>query len=114
MPSTSRFGADFLFSVSKCFPWSSPNEIKGGWLLLREQQEPGKDSSTQPWMALDRDGVILGAGSRMAAQEGQWLQTSYLQAARVSGGLTVAVSCVALVMHERRLFFKGNDGGGRF
>ena len=39
VPSTSRFGADFFFFASKCFPWSSPNEIKGAWLPLREQRE---------------------------------------------------------------------------
>ena len=39
VPSTSRFGADFLFSAAKCFLWSSPNEIKGGQLPLREQRK---------------------------------------------------------------------------
>ena len=104
MPSTSRFGADFLFSASECFLWSSPNEIKG---VSFRRGNGGSDwgrSPTPPRIALDRDGVIRGAGSRRATQEGRWLQTSYLQAARVSGGLTVAVLCVALVMHERRLF----------
>ena len=94
VPSTSRFGADFLFSAAKCFLWSSPNEIKG---VSFRRGNGGSDwgrSPTPPRIALDRDGVIRGAGSRRATQEGRWLQTSYLQAARVSGGLTVAVSCV--------------------
>ena len=41
---------------------------------------------------------------RKATQEERRLQTSLLQAARVSGGLTAAVSCVAKQRSERRLF----------
>ena len=104
VPSTSRFGTDFLFSVSKCSLWSSPNEIKGERLPLLEQRETKKSKFHAAEDGIGRKTVSLSERAAEGQRKGEYGCRRALPSGSDFGRTYCRRSCVARVMHERRLF----------